>query len=99
MTNGTAMSEKGKYDGAATIDGRHPTKEEIEVRKLADELFDLVQRSQGYAFVSDGEQFPTKARFFERIRGRQAHAQKAADMMKGFLKKYRASLSPKNTQP
>lgn len=38
--------------------------ESDEVDVLVDELFRLVEESQGYFFFSDGETFPTKAEFF-----------------------------------
>ncbi len=60
-----------------------------DVDKLADELFREVQRSQGFFFVSDGETFPTKEQFFERIRGRLEHGRDAVHIMNRFLRKYR----------
>ncbi len=59
-----------------------------EVERLADELFSKVQRAQGYAFCSDGETFPTKAAFFERIRGRLEYNKKASRIMSTFLRRY-----------
>lgn len=59
-----------------------------EVDKLADELFSKIQRAQGYAFISDGETFPTKEQFFERIRGRLAYQRKGVRIMADFLRKY-----------
>jgi len=56
--------------------------EHDEVRRLTDELFRLVEQSQGYFFVSDGEDFETKAEFFERIRGRLAWGRSAVAKMR-----------------
>lgn len=62
--------------------------ERDEVLKLTDELFRAVEASQGYFFVSDGEEFDTKAEFFERIRGRLEHGHAAVRVMTRFLNKY-----------
>lgn len=60
-----------------------------EVRRLADELFRAVEKSQGFAFISDGEGAGmTKQQFFERIRGRLDWSHKATEEIKKFLKKY-----------
>lgn len=60
-----------------------------EVRRLADELFQAVEKAQGFAFISDGEGAGmTKKEFFERIRGRLDWSHKATDEIKKFLKKY-----------
>lgn len=55
----------------------------------ADELFRLVQESQGFFYVSDdGAPGMTENQFFERIRGRLAWGRKAVRQMDGFLRKY-----------
>jgi len=59
-----------------------------DVTKLVDELFQKVQLEQGHAFVSDGETFPTKAEFFQRIRGRLEWSKAATRRMRAFLKKH-----------
>lgn len=59
-----------------------------EVDDLVQELFHAVQSAQGYFFVSDGETFPTKEEFFERIRGRLEHGRDAVHIMNRFLRKY-----------
>ncbi len=69
--------------------GADDTTEALEVEKLADELFGLVQTDQGYFYVSDGEYFLTKDAFFERVRGRLKHGRKAVKNMAAFLQKYR----------
>lgn len=61
---------------------------EVEVERLADELFGAVQTNQGFFHVSDGETFPTKAQFFERIRGRLKHGSAACRKMQAFLRKH-----------
>jgi len=68
-----------------------------EVQRLAAEIFSLMQMSQGYFFVSDGETFPTVEEFFERLRGRLAWGQRACRDMRAFLKKYDA-LAPRTTE-
>ena len=62
--------------------------EKDEVDKLADELFRKVSKEQGYAFVSDGETFTTKAAFFERVRGRLEWNKAATRRMRDFLRKH-----------
>jgi hypothetical protein len=60
-----------------------------DVEKLNDELFTLVQESQGYAFISDGEGGGmTREQFFERIRGRLAWSVKSSNLIRKFLKKH-----------
>jgi hypothetical protein len=51
-------------------------------------LFSDIQRAQGYAYVSDGETFKTKAKFFERIRGRLLWQKKGVEIMTAFLEKH-----------
>jgi hypothetical protein len=60
----------------------------MEVARLVEELFALVQGHQGYFHISDGETFASKAKFFERIRGRLHHGKQAVRLMEGFLKKH-----------
>lgn len=63
--------------------------EKASLEDLADELFLAVEKSQGYAFISDGEAaLGTKERFFERQRGRLWYALAAAQKISQFLKKY-----------
>lgn len=62
--------------------------ERAEVDGLVNELFHRVQKEQGYAHVSDGETFATKAEFFQRIRGRLEWSKAASRRMRAFLKKY-----------
>lgn len=59
------------------------------VAELTNELFAEIERSQGFAFVSDGETFPTVEQFFERQRGRMMHAEEAVRVFKKFLRKYK----------
>lgn len=67
---------------------RTPKDESEQVDALVDELFHKVELSQGYAFFSDGETFPTLAQFFERVRGRLAHQREGVRIMSAFLRKY-----------
>jgi hypothetical protein len=60
-----------------------------EVEKLADELFTAIQTAQGYAYVSDGEQFPTTDQFVERVRGRLEWNRKATAVFVAFLRKHK----------
>lgn len=55
---------------------------------LVDELFDMVERPQGYSFCSDGETFSTVPKFFERIRGRYEWSKEASRQMRKFLRKH-----------
>jgi|HubBroStandDraft_4_1064222.scaffolds.fasta_scaffold04643_6 hypothetical protein len=57
--------------------------------QLADELFELVQKSQGMAFVSDAEGAGmSREQFFRRIRGRLEWSKESCKQFKQFLKKY-----------
>lgn len=62
--------------------------EQREVDRLVDDLFSKIQCAQGYAFMSDGETFPTKAQLFERIRGRLEWNKKASRIMAAWLRKH-----------
>jgi hypothetical protein len=62
--------------------------EQREVERLVDDLFHKVQSAQGFAFVSDGETFNTKAELFERIRGRLEHNKLASRIMAAWLRKH-----------
>lgn len=62
--------------------------ERAQVDGLVDELWRKIELHQGYFFMSDGETFPTKAQFFERIRGRLEHGEEAVKKMRAFLKKH-----------
>jgi hypothetical protein len=64
--------------------------ERNEVERLFDELFHKVERAQGYAFVSDGETFETKAELFKRIRGRLEWNKAASRIMAAWLRKHKA---------
>lgn len=58
------------------------------VEGLGAELFDEVEKAQGYAYVSDGEHFATTKEFFERQRGRLEYQREAVRRMVKFLRKY-----------
>lgn len=60
----------------------------VEIDKLADELFSDIQRAQGYAYVSDGETFKTKSKFFERVRGRLEWQKEGVEIMVAFLERH-----------
>lgn len=59
-----------------------------DVERLNDELFRRIERAQGYFFVSDGENMPTKTAFFDRMRGRLREGRKAVRILERFLRKY-----------
>lgn len=63
--------------------------ERSQVAVLADELFTEIETAQGYAFVSDGETFPTKAQFFARVRGRLEYQKAGVEIMRKFLRKHK----------
>lgn len=67
---------------------RYASSADKSVIELVDELFSKIEVSQGHFFVSDGETFPTREQFFERIRGRLQHGREAVRLMRGFLAKY-----------
>lgn len=58
------------------------------VALLVDDLFRAVETNQGLFHVSDGETFASKAKFFERVRGRLTHGREAVRKMEGFLRKH-----------
>ena len=58
------------------------------VEKLNNELFRKIERSQGYFFVSDGEEFPTVDAYLDRLRGRLEHGEAAVKIMRDFIKKH-----------
>lgn len=61
-----------------------------EVLGLADELFHLVQTSQGMGFISDGEGAGmSRDQFFNRIRGRLEWEKKSVKLITRFLKKHK----------
>jgi len=62
--------------------------ETMEVCRLVDQLFHVVERDQAYFHMSDGEMFASKAKFFARIRGRLAHGREAVRKMEAFLEKH-----------
>ena len=62
--------------------------ERAEVDKLVDELFSKVEKAQGFAHVSDGETFETKAELFKRIRWRLEWSKAATRRIREFLQKH-----------
>jgi hypothetical protein len=65
-----------------------PSKDDS-VERLSDELFILVEKAQGFAFISDSEGAGmTQAQFFERVRGRLNWSEKSCELIRKFLKKY-----------
>ena len=63
--------------------------DDLSLDDLADELFLLVEKSQGMAFISDGEAgIGTKRKFFDRQRGRYWYALAATQKIRKFLAKY-----------
>lgn len=71
--------------------------ETMQVALLADDLFKKVETHQGYFHVSDGETFASRAKFFDRIRGRLSHGKEAVRQMEAFLRKHgelRAHIKP-----
>lgn len=52
------------------------------------ELFGLVERDQGYAFVSDAVDELPDDRVFDIARGALAHTEIVAKKIRAFLKKY-----------
>lgn len=52
------------------------------------ELFDLVERDQGYAFVSDAISGLPAERVFDIARGALKHTEITAQKIRRFLKKY-----------
>lgn len=62
--------------------------ETMQVAKLTDQLFRLVERPQGMFHVSDGETFASKDKFFIRIRGRLKWGKEAVRRMEAFLEKH-----------
>lgn len=60
------------------------------VPELADELFRSVERDQGLAHVSDGQEaLPSHDDFFNVVRAQLRHAEAAAQKLRAFLVKYR----------
>lgn len=60
----------------------------MEVLRLGDQLFKSIESDQGYFHVSDGEVFASKAKFFDRVRGRLRHGKAAVLKMEKFLAKH-----------
>lgn len=59
------------------------------VSALVDELFDKVQGHQGHGFFSDGEGHGlTHQQYFEHVRTRLDHCEKAIKVVRRFLRKY-----------
>lgn len=58
------------------------------VEKLNDELFQLVERDQGYAFISDGMGSMTREQFFAMARRALKHSRAASQKLGAFLKKH-----------
>jgi hypothetical protein len=66
-----------------------PPREAPSAAMLADEVFALVQFDQGKGFVSDGlNALRTTAKVFEIVRGHLWHTERAAELMKNWLRKY-----------
>jgi hypothetical protein len=60
------------------------------VDELADELFRLVQKAQGQAFVSDGwSGHSTREDFLKWVRDRLDWNVQASKQIRGFLRKYK----------
>ncbi len=57
-------------------------------KELNDELFLLVERHQGRAFISDGMDGLTPEEFFVAVRNSLYETRETARKMKAFLKKY-----------
>lgn len=53
------------------------------------ELFQLVERDQGYAFISDAIDELPDERVFNIARGALAHTEAVARKLRAFLKKYK----------
>lgn len=62
--------------------------ETMQVALLTDDLFKAVQEPQGLFYVSDGETFASRAKFFARIRGRLRWGKEAVRRMEVFLRKH-----------
>jgi hypothetical protein len=63
-------------------------KENPAVERLNDELWQKIEKAEGYAFVSDGEAFKTETEFFARMRGRLKWQRKTVKIMEAFLRKH-----------
>ena len=59
------------------------------VRQLGEELFGMVQASQGRGFVSDGiSEIEHRAEFFRIVRNHLRYNETASRLIRKFLKKY-----------
>lgn len=59
------------------------------VSALVDELFRKVEPEQGHGFFSDGEGYGlTHQQYFDHVRTRLSHNEKAVKIIKRFLRKY-----------
>jgi hypothetical protein len=63
-------------------------KKEPTVQELGNELFDLVEQDQGFAFISDGCGMGERDQFFRNVRNSLRRTMLSADKMQGFLLKY-----------
>jgi len=57
-------------------------------KNLGAELFELVERDQGYAFISDAVDELPDERVFDIARGALKHSEIVVRKIRGFLKKY-----------
>ena len=62
--------------------------EEKQVERLSLRLFKLIEGHQGYFHVADGESFPSKRAFFDRLRNRLHHGERAVKIMRDFIKQH-----------
>lgn len=63
-----------------------------EQQKLTDELFAKIEKAQGGAYFSDGEQQPTMDAYWARIRGRRDWARDVVRIYSAFLRKHGQSV-------
>jgi hypothetical protein len=69
----------------AERDGSMATREQRKIERLAAQLFRMVEKSQGYFYVSDGETAKTVDALFAKVRMRLQHGEEAVSQMKTFL--------------
>lgn len=58
------------------------------MEKLGEELFELVERDQGYAYISDGMGSMTRQQFFDMTRRALKHSDIATTKIRSFLRKH-----------
>lgn len=61
------------------------TREQLKIERLARQLFSMMEKPQGYFFVSDAETAATTDAFFAMVRMRLQHGERAVSKMKTFL--------------